>query len=271
MVTLRCLLCRCGLEEISHCLIAAAEKDSEAIVRFLLEQLHRLESSNEVPEAIPEKDKFIFCTKLWALEIGCSRANLKIVRDIIASGGLHLSFDLPADRDEEEDTGEWTQGREEPFHEAQVKRFHGLFRACEKDAIAIVTTLLDCGLPVNMRELPASSAVDEDQRERVQNGEALHQKEAWNALHYAAKRGNLTLIQKLIARGADPSLTALFNGRPATPLDVAEATGRDAAVVRYLLKITPRRALAERPEFVLAASGAFLLTAVCFLLSQLLA
>jgi hypothetical protein len=147
------------------------------------------------------------------------------------------------------------------YHDAVVRRFRGLFRACEKGSLKTVTALLNCGLPVNMRELPAAAAAGDDRGDDAG--------EWWTALHYAAKRGDLALVQKLVGRGANPSLTARFNGRRATPLDVAVAMGRDEGVVAYLRNITPRSSFLHRPEVLLTAAGGFFVVAVAYLLSQL--
>jgi hypothetical protein len=274
-----------------QCLIAAVEKEREAVVRFFLDRLQRIidngggSSGGEGERATHSKEESgddvkeeeVFRAKLWALELACERGNARIVDDIIASGGIHLGFALGNgdDKDNDDDDDATAKSGAERgghhYHDAVARRFRGLFRACEKGSLKIVTALLNRGLPVNMREMPAvgDTGADADDADVSKSNNGGGDDDRWTALHYAAKRGDLALVQKLVGRGADPSLRARFDGGRATPLDVAVAMDRDEGVVAYLRNITPRSSLLQRPEVVLTAAGGFLVVAVAYLLSCL--
>src|SRR5690606_6480313 len=63
-------------------------------------------------------------------------------------------------------------------------------------------------------------------------GAAHAQSPAAAALHHAAYEGDLSLVQRLLREGADPSARTTYG---ATPLSLAAANG-DAAVIRALLR-----------------------------------
>ncbi len=98
---------RCDVQMTLQCLIAAVEKEREAVVRFFLDRLQRTidngagsggegerATQNEEEESGDDEEEEVFRAKLWALELACERGNARIVDDIIASGGIHLGFAL---------------------------------------------------------------------------------------------------------------------------------------------------------------------------------